>query len=305
MKVAGSIALVTGANRGLGLPFAKALLERGAAKVYAAARNPKAVTLKGVVPLKLDVTSDEDVIAAARVAGNVNLLVNNAGIARPGSFLADGAVEAAREQFEVKFVGPLRMVRAFAPVLAKNGGGAIINVLSVASWMNGPGLATYGASKSAEWALTNGLRIELAQQGTQVVGLHAGFIDTDLTQSTRRRVRPRKEEVLGERHPSVLANRYLRSVVLNADVLSRCSGFKAGTRPSFSAADVAASRSCGQWARQPSRNRRTAARRRHSSSAGGSRPTRSASVLGMPMTRIVKCSARMRASPGASAPRST
>src|SRR5580700_3644067 len=96
--------------------------------------------------------------------------------ARPGGFLADEAVEAAREQFEVNFVGPLRMSRAFAPVLAKNGGGAIINVLSVASWMNGPRLATYGASKSAAWALTNGLRIELAQQGTQVVGLHAGFI---------------------------------------------------------------------------------------------------------------------------------
>ena len=149
MKVAGSIALVTGANRGLGLAFAKALVEMGAAKVYAAARNPQAVTLKGVVPLKLDVTSDEDVVAAARAAGNVNLLVNNAGIARPGGFLADGAVEAAREQFEVNFVGPLRMARAFAPVLAKNGGGAIINVLSVASWMNGPRLATYGASKSA------------------------------------------------------------------------------------------------------------------------------------------------------------
>jgi NAD(P)-dependent dehydrogenase (short-subunit alcohol dehydrogenase family) len=180
MKVAGSIALVTGANRGLGLAFAKALVELGAAKVYAAARNPEAVTLKGVVPLKLDVTSDEDVAAAACSAGDVNLLVNNAGIARPGGFLADGAVEAAREQLEVNFVGPLRMARAFAPVLAKNGGGAIINVLSVASWMNGPRLATYGASKSAEWALTNGLRIELAQQGTQVVGLHAGFIDTDL-----------------------------------------------------------------------------------------------------------------------------
>jgi NAD(P)-dependent dehydrogenase (short-subunit alcohol dehydrogenase family) len=83
----------------------------------------------------------------------------------------------------VNFVGPLRMSRAFAPVLAKNGGGAIINVLSVASWMNGPRLATYGASKSAAWALTNGLRIELVQQGTQVVGLHAGFIDTDLARN--------------------------------------------------------------------------------------------------------------------------
>jgi NAD(P)-dependent dehydrogenase (short-subunit alcohol dehydrogenase family) len=183
MKVAGSIALVTGANRGLGLAFAKALVKMGAAKVYAAARNPEAITLKGVVPVKLDVTSDEDVAAAARAAGDVSLLVNNAGIARPGGFFADGAIEAAREQFEVNFVGPLRMARAFAPVLAKNGGGAIINVLSVASWMNGPGLATYGVSKSAAWALTNGLRVELAQQGTQVVGLHAGFIDTDLARN--------------------------------------------------------------------------------------------------------------------------
>ena len=193
MKVAGSIALVTGANRGLGLAFAKALVEMGAAKVYAAARNPDAVTLKGVVPLKLDVTSDEDVVAAARAAGNVNLLVNNAGIARPGGFLADGAVEAAREQFEVNFVGPLRMARAFAPVLAKNGGGAIINVLSVASWMNGPGLATYGASKSAAWALTNGLRIELAQQGTRSSDcMQASSTPTLRAISMRRRVRPRK-----------------------------------------------------------------------------------------------------------------
>jgi len=180
MKVAGSIALVTGANRGLGRAFAKVLVEMGAAKVYAAARNPQAVALKGVAAIKLDVTNDEDVIAAARAAGDVSLLVNNAGIARSGGFLADGAIEAAREQFEVNFIGPLRMARAFAPVLAKNRGGAIINVLSVASWRNGPRLATYGASKSAAWALTNGLRIELALQGTQVVGLHAGFIDTDL-----------------------------------------------------------------------------------------------------------------------------
>ena len=130
MKVAGSIALVTGANRGLGLAFAKALVEMGASKVYAAARNPEAGTLKGVVPLKLDVTSDEDVVAAARAAGDVNLLVNNAGIARPGGFLADGAVEASREQLEVT-LSAAADARAFAPVLAKNGGGAIINVLSL------------------------------------------------------------------------------------------------------------------------------------------------------------------------------
>ena len=181
MKINNAVAFVTGANRGLGLAFAKALLERGAVKVYAAARNPEAVTLKGVAPLKLDVTNDEEAAAAALAAGDVNLLINNAGIARPGGFFANGAIEAAREQFEVNFIGPLRMARAFAPILVKNGGGAIINVLSVGSWMNGPMLATYGASKSAAWALTNGLRIELADKGVQVVGLHAGFIDTDLT----------------------------------------------------------------------------------------------------------------------------
>src|ERR1700759_3180213 len=104
MKVAGSVALVTGANRGLGLAFAKALVERGAAKVYAAARNPEAIALEGVAPLKLDVTNAEDVAAAARIAPNANLLINNAGIARPGGFLTDGAIEAAREQFEVNFV---------------------------------------------------------------------------------------------------------------------------------------------------------------------------------------------------------
>jgi NAD(P)-dependent dehydrogenase (short-subunit alcohol dehydrogenase family) len=183
MKVAGAVALVTGANRGIGLAFARALLSAGAAKVYAAARNPASVTLPGAVPLKLDVTRDEDVAAAAREATDVTLLVNNAGIGKPGGFLSEGALDAAREQFEVNFFGSLRMARAFAPVLAKNGGGAIINVLSVASWINGSMLATYAASKSAAWSLTNGLRSELESQGTQVLGLHAGFIDTDLARN--------------------------------------------------------------------------------------------------------------------------
>ncbi len=181
MKISGSVAFVTGANRGLGLAFARALLERGAAKVYAGARDPAQVRLPGVVPVKLDVTSDADATAAARQAGDVTLLINNAGIAKFGAFMDDGAIEAAREHFEVNVVGPIRVARAFAPVLAKNGGGAIVNVLSVASWINSPLLATYGASKAAAWGFTNGLRIELEGQGTQVLGVHAGFIDTDMT----------------------------------------------------------------------------------------------------------------------------
>lgn len=181
MKIAGSVALVTGANRGLGLAFTRALLDAGAAKVYAGARDPGAVRQPGVEPLKLDVTSDADVTQAALDAGDVTLLINNAGIALTGGDLADQAIEKTREQFEVNVIGPLRMVRAFAPVLARNGGGAVMNVLSVASWISGPLLATYSISKSGAWGLTNGLRVELAEQGTQVLGLHAGFIDTDLT----------------------------------------------------------------------------------------------------------------------------
>jgi NAD(P)-dependent dehydrogenase (short-subunit alcohol dehydrogenase family) len=181
MKIVGAVALVTGANRGLGLAFARALLERGAAKVYAGARDPTSVKLPGVIPIRLDVTNDEDVAAAAGEATDVTLLVNNAGIARFGAFLDDGAVDGMREHFEVNVIGPMRVARAFAPVLARNGGGAIVNVLSIASWINSPLLATYGVSKAGAWAFTNGLRIELDAQGTQVLGLHAGFIDTDMT----------------------------------------------------------------------------------------------------------------------------
>jgi NAD(P)-dependent dehydrogenase (short-subunit alcohol dehydrogenase family) len=178
MKIAGATALVTGANRGLGLVFARALLAAGAAKVYAAARKPAAEP--GMVPLRLDVTIDADVAAAAEAAGDVDLLINNAGIALQGPFLGLEAMADARAQMEVNYFGPLRMARAFAPVLARNGGGAIINVLSVASWVTTPRLATYAATKSAAWSLTNGLRTELRAQGTQVMGLHAGFIDTDM-----------------------------------------------------------------------------------------------------------------------------
>ena len=181
MKLANATVLVTGANRGLGLAFAREALKRGARKVYAGARDPSTVTLAGVVPIKLDVTNPAEIAAVARELGDVTLLVNNAGIAATGGFLAEGSVEAAQRHLDTNFFGPLRLTQAFAPILAANGGGAILNVLSIASWINGPLLGNYGMSKSAAWAMTNGTRIELTEQKTQVLALHVGFIDTDLT----------------------------------------------------------------------------------------------------------------------------
>ncbi|NUZ07352.1 SDR family oxidoreductase [Piscinibacter koreensis] len=181
MKLQDATVLITGANRGLGRAFAEAALARGARTVYAAARDPARVGVAGVRPIAIDVNDPRSVAAAARECGDTTLVINNAGIASTGGFLAPDAIDAARAHLETNFFGVLRMVQAFAPVLGKNGGGAFLDVLSVASWINSPLLGTYGASKSAAWALTNGIRIELAAQGTQVLGLHVGFVDTDLT----------------------------------------------------------------------------------------------------------------------------
>lgn len=181
MKIQNAVVLVTGANRGIGLAFARELLARGARKVYAGSRDPSAVTQAGVHPLRLDVTRPDDVAAAARLASDVTLVINNAGIAQAGGFLAPDSEDVARRLFETNFFAMLRMSRAFAPALAANGGGALVNVLSVASWVNGGELAAYSASKSAAWSLTNALRHELAAQKTQVLALHMAYVDTDLT----------------------------------------------------------------------------------------------------------------------------
>ncbi len=181
MQIENSVVLITGANRGIGLAFARELLARGARKVYAAARNPATVTLPGVQALQLDVTKPDQIAAAARQAGDVTLVINNAGIAQPGGFLAEDSEAVTRRIFETNFYGVLNVSKAFAPVLKANGGGALLNVLSVASWVNGGELAAYSASKSAAWALTNSLRHELAAQKTQVLGLHMAYVDTDLT----------------------------------------------------------------------------------------------------------------------------
>lgn len=180
MQIAGGAALVTGANRGLGAAFARAIADRGA-KVYAGARDPAAVNELGVTALRLDVTSPTDIASAARHCPDVNLVVNNAGVVCNTTFLGASSLDPARREMEVNYFGPLAVTRAFAPVLAGNGGGAVINVLSIVSFFNFPAGASQAASKAAAWSMTNGLRMELRDQGTLVVALHAGFIDTGPT----------------------------------------------------------------------------------------------------------------------------
>jgi NAD(P)-dependent dehydrogenase (short-subunit alcohol dehydrogenase family) len=178
MHINGSTALVTGANRGLGAALCRALLERGATTVYAAAREPERIDTPGVVPLRLDITSTSDIAAAVERCGDVDLLINNAGISTGASALSGS--DDGRREFDTNVFGPLEMSRAFAPVLAANGGGAIVNVLSVLSWFSAPSNAMYCAAKAASWSLTNSLRQELLAQHTQVLALHVGYMDTDM-----------------------------------------------------------------------------------------------------------------------------
>lgn len=181
MKIQNSTAFVTGANRGLGLAYARALLAAGARKVYAGARDPSTVpTLEGLVPVRLDVNGADDIAAAAAQCDDVDLLINNAGIIADEPLLGAHGVEGLREVLETNLYGVLAVSRAFAPVLRANGGGALVNMLSALSWASLPGSASYSISKAAAWALTNGLRNELRGQGTLVVGVHAGYIDTDM-----------------------------------------------------------------------------------------------------------------------------
>ena len=179
MKIQNSVAVVTGANRGFGRLLAAQLLERGAAKVYAGARNPGSIDLPGVVPLQLDVTDPDSVARAAEIAGDATLVINNAGISTHTSLLTGELADVHRE-FDTNFFGPISVLRAFAPVLERNGGGAVLNVLSVLSWWHPAGYGAYSASKAASWALTNAAREELAPAGVQVSALHVGYMDTDM-----------------------------------------------------------------------------------------------------------------------------
>jgi NAD(P)-dependent dehydrogenase (short-subunit alcohol dehydrogenase family) len=171
---------VTGAGRGLGRVFTERLIERGASIVYGGARDPSTITVPSVVPVPLDITDPYQVNAAAKRCVEVDIVINNAGVMRQSPLLAAPDIDHARDEMQTNYFGTLSMCRAFAPVLAANGGGALVNVLSVVAWFASPSNGSYCASKSAEWALTNDARIELRRQGTLVIGVFASFIDTDM-----------------------------------------------------------------------------------------------------------------------------
>jgi NAD(P)-dependent dehydrogenase (short-subunit alcohol dehydrogenase family) len=179
MDIQDQVALVTGANRGIGRTFVEELLARGARKVYATARRPEAIDIPGVEVLRLDLTDPASVTAAAEAAQDVTLVVNNAGIST-GAGLLTGDMAEIRREMDTHYFGTLGVIRAFAPVLAANGGGGIVNILSALSWFAAPGSGGYAAAKAAEWNMTNALRLELAGQGTLVQGVHLGAADTDI-----------------------------------------------------------------------------------------------------------------------------
>lgn len=178
MELKNTVAVVTGANRGLGRHLAAQLVEQGA-KVYAAARRPETVDLPGVTPLRLDVTDQESIQEAARIASDATLLINNAGVST-GATLVGGDLGEVRREMETNFFGPLLTTRAFAPVIEGNGGGGVLNVLSALSWFHPAGLGSYAAAKAAAWALSDATREELAPRGIAVSALHVGYMDTDM-----------------------------------------------------------------------------------------------------------------------------
>jgi len=182
-RIQGAVALVTGANRGIGRALTEALLSRGVKKVYATARNPEALRAlrdERLVPLRLDVTDVEQIRAAAEAASDVELVFNNAGVSL-GRGIADAKIlDQARREMEVNYFGPLQLLHHLAPTLARNGGGAVVNIGSAAGLTNVPMFPTYSASKAALHSLTQAARFLLGAQGTSVFGVYAGPIDTDM-----------------------------------------------------------------------------------------------------------------------------
>ena len=187
LQISQSIALVTGANRGIGRAFVEALHQAGAKKIYATARNIDslqeivAIDPNRIIPLNLDVTDPAQIEAVANQAVDVNLLINNAGVVSSGGLFTDVTVNNARSEMDVNYFGTLNMTRAFAPILKQNGGGAIANLASLSSYVNVPVFATYSASKAAVHSLTQAARAELASQNTLVIGLYPGPVETRMT----------------------------------------------------------------------------------------------------------------------------
>ena len=177
-QLADSVVLVTGANGGLGTEFVGQALKRGATRVYATARNPREWEDSRVVPLRLDVTDPASIMNAAAAAADTTVVINNAGVSG-GESLLTMPFDQLRVVYEANVFGPIAVARAFAPVLAENGGGALVDIHSALSWLAIPG--AYSGTKAALWSVTNTLRLELAGQGTQVVGAHLGYTDTPMT----------------------------------------------------------------------------------------------------------------------------
>jgi NAD(P)-dependent dehydrogenase (short-subunit alcohol dehydrogenase family) len=199
VQIAGSTALVTGGQRGIGKAFADELLARGAAKVYVTAREPKPTDDPRLVALPLEVTDADSVAALAASVSDVSIVINNAGAGGSGPLISSD-IDGIRHLFDTNVIGPVRIAQAFAPQLAANGGGALVDIHSALSWAAGAG--AYGATKAAYWSVTNSLRVELRAQNTLVVGVHLGFTDTDLT----------KNITAPKIAPSVVANAALDAV---------------------------------------------------------------------------------------------
>ena len=183
-RIEGAVALVTGANRGIGRALTEALLTRGVRKIYATARNPEALRAlrnERLVSLRLDVTDAEQIRAAGEAASDVELVFNNAGVALARGIADSTVLGQARREMEVNYFGPLQLLQRLAPSLARNGGGAVVNVGSAAGLTNVPFFPTYSASKAALHSLTQAARILLGAQGTSVFGVYAGPVDTEMS----------------------------------------------------------------------------------------------------------------------------
>ena len=188
MKLENAVAILTGANGGIGKEFIQALQTVGVAKIYACARKIETLSeLKAsderIVPIELDVTNQQQVEQAAKTCSDVNLLINNAGVSRDMGLIAAPDIEGARLEMETNYFGTLSMCRAFAPVLKANGGGSIVNVLSMVGKVNLPFMGSYCASKAAEISLNQGVRAELGAQGTLVIGVMPATVDTEFAKN--------------------------------------------------------------------------------------------------------------------------